>query len=296
MLVATTKHLRKSKRGVSNVIVVMLSLVLVVIIVSNVVLWSYQMNQIDWERMQEKLNLVNVERTTNSPWFTSREEYAINAGSHIFGTYVDTQNVDSDYESFSEGSNDSQQLNINGDFALDLTTYPTEYIGSLEIQLRYRVNDSFENWFLRAYNWTEGEYGAVGFNFTLGDTPTSEFRYYGVNVINDWESYVQNGTIKVMLCDEHADANQTSLDIDFLGVRFVINKARFSFTNEGSMMSHVVSIWITNSTVHTRFDADFFVDSEPNPVYIELAIDLPAGSFTVRAVTERGNIAVFNKS
>ncbi len=296
MLVAITKRLRRNKRGVSSVIVAMLSLVLIVIIVSNVVLWSYQMNQIDWERMQEKLTLVNVERTTNSPWFTSKKEYAINAGSHIFGTYVDTQNVDSDSESFLEGSNDSQQLNISGDFALDLITYPTEYSRSIEVQVRYRANDSLENWFLKAYNWTGGEYGAVGFNFTLGDTPTSDFRCYGVNVINDWQNYVQNGTIRVMLCDEHADANRTSVDIDFLGVRFVISKARFSFTNEGSMMSHVVSIWITNSTVHTRFDADFFVDSEPNPINIELAIDLPADSFTVRAVTESGNIAVFNKS
>lgn len=295
-MAVTAKHLRRNKRGVSNVIVAMLSLVLIVIIVSNVVLWSYQMNQIDWERMQEKLSLVNVERTTNSPWFTSQKEYVLNFGSHVSGTYVDTQNVDSGYESFLEGSNDSQQLNISGDFALDLITYPTEYILSIEVQVHYRTNDSFENWFLRAYNWTEGEYGAVGFNFTLGDTPTSDFRYYGVNVINDWQSYVQNGTIRVMLCDEHADANQTSVDIDFLGVRFVINKARFSFTNEGSMMPHVVSIWITNSTVHTRYDADFFVNSEPDPIYIELAINLPADSFTGRAVTERGNTAVFNKS
>lgn len=295
MLVATTKRLRNNKRGVSNVIVAMLSLVLIVIIVSNVVLWSYRMNEIDWERMQEKLSLVNVERYANSRWFTSQKEYIVNAGSQVFGTYIDTQIADGNYESFLEGSNYSQQLTVIGDFTFDFAAYAVEYIRSIEIQICYRANDPLESWFLKAYNWTKGDYGAVGFNFTLGDTLTSEFKYYGANVINDWQNYVQNGTIKIIFFDERADANQTSVDIDFFGVRLVINKARFSFTNEGSMVSHIVSIWTINSTLHNRHNADLFIDSEPSPVYIELAIDLPADSFTVKAVTERGNIAVFNK-
>jgi hypothetical protein len=54
------KQFKHEKRGVSNVIVVVLSLVLVVIIVANVVLWSYQMSQLDWERGQEKIEIVNV--------------------------------------------------------------------------------------------------------------------------------------------------------------------------------------------------------------------------------------------
>jgi hypothetical protein len=37
--------------------VVMLSLVLIVIVVDNIVLWDYQMNQLDWERMQEKIEI-----------------------------------------------------------------------------------------------------------------------------------------------------------------------------------------------------------------------------------------------
>lgn len=60
MLEATIKALR-DKRGVSNVIVVMLSLVLIVIIVANLVLLSYQMNQFDWERAQEKIEIIDVQ-------------------------------------------------------------------------------------------------------------------------------------------------------------------------------------------------------------------------------------------
>jgi hypothetical protein len=53
-------RLKRDKRGVSNVIVVVLSLVIVSILVANVVLWSYQMNQLDWERLQEKIEITNV--------------------------------------------------------------------------------------------------------------------------------------------------------------------------------------------------------------------------------------------
>jgi hypothetical protein len=38
----------------------MLSLVLIVIIVGNVVLWSYQMNQLDWEKMREEIAIANA--------------------------------------------------------------------------------------------------------------------------------------------------------------------------------------------------------------------------------------------
>ena len=55
-------RLKQDQRGISNVIVVMLSLVILVIISANVILWSYQMNQLDWEKMQEDINIVDVTR------------------------------------------------------------------------------------------------------------------------------------------------------------------------------------------------------------------------------------------
>jgi len=57
MLKNIARRLERDKRGVSNVMVVMLSLVLIVIVVDNIVLWDYQMNQLDWERMQEKIEI-----------------------------------------------------------------------------------------------------------------------------------------------------------------------------------------------------------------------------------------------
>lgn len=61
---ALTEHLKRfkrAKRGLSTVIVAMLSLVLVVVVVGNVVLWSFQMNQADWERSQENIDITDAE-------------------------------------------------------------------------------------------------------------------------------------------------------------------------------------------------------------------------------------------
>ena len=62
MLEVTITRLRNDKRAVSNVIVAMLSLILVVMIVSNLVLRNYQMNQLDFERTQERIAISNVTR------------------------------------------------------------------------------------------------------------------------------------------------------------------------------------------------------------------------------------------
>jgi Na+-transporting NADH:ubiquinone oxidoreductase subunit NqrC len=132
-----TRLLRREKRGISTVIVVMLSLVLLVIIVGNVVLWSYQMNQVDMDRMQENLTIANVTRTD-----------------------------------------------------------PTGF--SMEIK------------------------------------------------------------------------------------------------NTGSISAHVVAVWITNSTVHQRYSADFFLNAGETATYNRTDIPLPQDAFLAKLVTERGNVAVFS--
>jgi hypothetical protein len=62
-LQTVTKQLNRfriARRGISTVIVVMLSLALVVTVVGNLVLWSYQMNELDRQRIQENVNLKSV--------------------------------------------------------------------------------------------------------------------------------------------------------------------------------------------------------------------------------------------
>jgi hypothetical protein len=96
MLLPTMKRLRMDKSGISNVIVVMLSLVLVVIIVSNVILWSYQMNQFDWERMQENVEIVGVTDTVNGTTFTFQNRGSVTT--NLVSLWVDNSTVHQRYD------------------------------------------------------------------------------------------------------------------------------------------------------------------------------------------------------
>jgi len=99
-LQAITKHLRQfkgRKRGISTVIVVMLSLVLITIIVGNVVLWSYQMNQLDIDRMHENVVIKDVEKHAS---FGTRMHIE-NAGPlslHIVAVWISTSTTHQRYD------------------------------------------------------------------------------------------------------------------------------------------------------------------------------------------------------
>jgi hypothetical protein len=159
--------------------------------------------------------------------------------------------------------------------------------------MRYKSSDAGEKWYLKAYNWTASTYSDNGFNTTAGHTPTG-WDNYTVNLTNSWRSYVDNnGLIYVKLLDNGPDSNSTTIDIDFLGVRAKIDGANFTFKNDGSLTSHLVSFWIINSTNHRQYDADIFINSADTFSYIRADVSLPRGQHSVKFVTERGNVAVY---
>jgi hypothetical protein len=185
------------------------------------------------------------------------------------------------------------RLDFTGEVALDVSTYIPAYVRSIEIQIRYRANDSIENWYIKAYNWTGAGYSDAGFNSTAGDTPSTGFKYYAVNLTSAWQSYVQNGTLRIEFCDNNPDADASSIDVDFLGARFAVDAVEFSFENDSPLTSHVVGIWVINATMHTRYDANFFLNSGASGIYLRPDIFLPTSNFTIRVVTERGNTVVY---
>jgi hypothetical protein len=99
--------------------------------------------------------------------------------------------------------------------------------------------------------------------------------------------------MRIQFCDANLDANQTTVDIDFFGVRAIINGTQIKLKNSGSVTTHIVSIWMINSTTHARHDANYFINVGEEATYIRADIKLPEGDFTAKIVTERGNIAVF---
>jgi hypothetical protein len=186
------------------------------------------------------------------------------------------------------------RLDVDSAFVIDKSTYPLNHVQTLEIQMRFRSSDTGEKWHLKAYNWTSSTYSDSGFNSTIGYTPTAGWTYYTVNLTNQWNSYVNsNGTVYVKVVDEGVDANQTTIDIDFLAIKAIINGTKFSFQNEGSSTSHLVSLWVVNSANHQRYDINLFINSGDSISYIRSDISLLNTSYVVKVVTERGNIAVF---
>jgi hypothetical protein len=194
-----------------------------------------------------------------------------------------------------EESQGNNRLDIDGTFAIDVPTYPLTCIKNVEIQMRYRSSDTGERWYLKAFNWTSGAYSDNGFNSTAGHLPTTTWDYYTVNLTDQWQSYILgDGDINIEIVDEGVDSNQTTIDVDFLAVRVLAEGVQFSFHNEGASTCHVVSIWVINSTVHERYEADVFVNSGERLNYTRMNMVLPTSSYLVKAVTERGNIAVYS--
>jgi len=304
MLEAIIKRLKRDRRGVSNVIVVMLSLPLIVVIVANVVLWSYQMNQIDWEKMQEKIEIADAKSGGSfSSWFVTQTEYSINIGSRVSGFYTATHSAeDGFWETLQEELSPAPpryRLFINGSFVINIGSYPLNNIQTVEILLRYNASDTGEKWYLKAYNWTAQAYSDNGFNNASGSQPStpSAWIYYAVNLTDHWRSYVRDdGLIYVQIHDgtpESPSGTKTKISIDFLGVRVKGNWTSFTFNNECPLTVHIVSLWIVNSIYHKRYDANFFINSGENTTYIRTDISLPADSSLVKSITERGNTAAF---
>jgi hypothetical protein len=294
-LEAISRRLKHDKRGISNVIVVMLSLVLIVIIVSNVVLWSYQMNQLDLERTQENLTITDVKRVTRSSWFTTESEFEISVGSRLSGTFTDTKALSGSYETFSEAT-DICRLEISNNITMDLPTYPMRHIQSIEILTKYNVTENSEKWFLRAYNWTATSFGDAGFNNTDGSQPVqNEWNEYSVSILDEWADYVNSkGALLVQFSDEGTSANQTLMQIDFFSVRAIIDGAQFDLKNSSPMTTHIVATWIINSTNHQRYSASFFINSGEEATYLRTDIKLPQDKFIAKIVTEKGNIVVYS--
>ena len=294
MLIITSRQrsFRHNRKGLSNIIVVVLSLVVLSVIVVNVILWDYQMNQADWERTQEAFTVNSVSPVTRSSWFVTQTEYQVTEGNRVSGSYLNTQIADGSYERFRE-SPPPRGLDANGTFSIDTSSYPLADVDGVEILLRYAVDDNGERWFLKAYNWTSGTYSDSGFNSTSGHASSLGWSSYAINVTNMWRSYVSpEGRIIIKIRDQQPDSIRTNIDIDYLAVRAILKGTVFAFQNQGSRTAHLVSIWVNNATAHMRYETDLFVNSGETYSYTRLDIPLPDGKYTAKVISERGNIAV----
>jgi hypothetical protein len=89
------RRLRRDRRGISNVIVVVLSLVIILAIVSNVVLWNYDMNQVDWEKMRENITITTIENLAYGSQYTFKNEGGLTV--HLVSLWINNSTLHQRY-------------------------------------------------------------------------------------------------------------------------------------------------------------------------------------------------------
>jgi hypothetical protein len=189
------------------------------------------------------------------------------------------------------------RLSIENNYTLNLQSTPLANIGSLEVLLTYNASSTNERWVIRAYNWNLGAFSIVDFNDTSGTQPSTAagaWTNYTLHISGDWQAYVSpEGTIKLQIADANVGASQTSLSIDFLSVRALVSSASISLKNSGPTTVHIIALWVNSPTVHNRYDLNLYINAGDTETYTFGAdIGLPSDSYTIKVVTERGNIAV----
>ncbi len=307
MLEAITKRLELDKRGISNIIVVMLSLILIVIIVANVILCGYQMNQFDQERIQENMAITVV-------------------GDALFAHEEITTIAAANYRTFRLVSADGEGTNFDvpetvGRHLCFRVLYPLAGISSIPASTwtmyyrvqRYRtaaglvtlpVCHADVDILIRELNGTIRANIAtnvasslnVAAGLDIWETVNATYAWTAYTVVDQTDYLEVDFYIEVTTAGTRSAPRMRIDDPSLLAAdqtRVMLSSGIFTFKNKGSSTSHLVGLWINNSTNHQRYVIDLFVNSGEEGTYIRGDINLPTENFMVKVVTERGNIAVF---
>ncbi len=186
------------------------------------------------------------------------------------------------------------ELAFVNQFKVDPAKYPAGAIAAIQIQIAYRVNSTEEKWYLTAFNWSSSSYSSLGFNCSSGNQPVLDlWNEYDVNVTDSWRSYLRSdGTVRVRFNDEATSNNETLVEIDFFGVSTQVGGFSVKVRNSCPLTVHIIAVWVENTTLHQRFDADSYVNSADEATLALVNGELPEGNLSFRIVTERGNEAV----
>jgi hypothetical protein len=89
---------------------------------------------------------------------------------------------------------------------------------------------------------------------------------------------------------------QFDLEVDLVELQPPSGGPYFIFRNSGTMTSHIVSLWVINSSLHRQYDVNIYLNSGQGLVFYRDDVGIPSGQYTVRIVTDKGNLAVFSGS
>jgi hypothetical protein len=90
------------------------------------------------------------------------------------------------------------------------------------------------------------------------------------------------------------DLERMHEDVKITEVASVNGSSSFTFKNYGSFTSHLVALWIDNSTLHQRYEVSIYINSGDTVSYSRADISLPEKPYTIKIITERGNVAIYS--
>jgi hypothetical protein len=191
------------------------------------------------------------------------------------------------------------RLNIENSYSLDLQDTPLSSLSGLEVLLVYNASELDEKWIIRAYNWETHTFSDAGFNDTMGTQPETagSWSTYALQITENWKNYVSStGEVRLQISDGSTGASQTSISIDFLGVKALIGGTGITLKNSSASTVHIIALWVNSPTIHNRYDLDLYLNSGKSTTTFPAEVEIPTGSYILKAVTERGTIAVYSNS
>lgn len=255
---------------------------------------------------------IRVDVWDGSAWYNIFTDLSSGWNNVSVSSYFDSTTLTIRFKGGIE-TNDAIQDNWNIDVTL-LHAWSEEYASEVELigssntedwsQLNWSVNIAWTvgsvNVTLQLYNYTSDGYPTSGngyIAYTSDATPSiHENKSQTINV-NPTQFRNATGYWKIKAKGIHLGDTEFDFKADWIEFRAVKDGGTlFTFKNDGSLTSHLVSIWIINSTHHQRYEIDVFINSGDTISYMHNSINVPDRPYKVKVITERGNTAVFTSS
>jgi hypothetical protein len=149
------------------------------------------------------------------------------------------------------------------------------------------------------FDYNLGAYPTSGDGFILYNSSTSPHIEEAKNqtvTVNPARFRDTSGQWRMKVTGVKSSSAQFDLEVDLIGLQPPSGGPYFLFRNSGTLTSHIVSLWVINSSLHQRYDVNIYLNSGQDLVFYRDDIGIPSGQYTVRIVTARGNLAVFSGS
>jgi hypothetical protein len=150
---------------------------------------------------------------------------------------------------------------------------------------------------LQLYNYTLGGYSTSGngyMAYTSNNTPNTDEDKNQTISANPAQFRNATGHWRMKIKGVKATDVEFDLKVDWAEYKIAETAiTRFTFKNRGSVTTHLVSLWIVNSTVHKHYNVNIFLSSGETLSYDDANVTLPNGEYIAKVVTRRGNTAVY---